>query len=217
MSNMSQEEIDKLLNGAMEDNGIEQATDAKQEPEVPDQQPTELSSKPDTPADANNEEKVEAIEAGGDTQTAQVSEPAGKTDTPVSPEQQDGPEQTMQQMGEIRSIKAKEPNGAENMRRPSFDRKKEQRLGQGMHENIGMIIDMPLQVTVELGSAKMSIKDILAFTLGSIVELDRMAEELVDVKVNGKLIARGEIVVVDENYGVRITDIISPERRVKAY
>lgn len=76
-------------------------------------------------------------------------------------------------------------------------------------DNIGLILDVPLQVTVELGKCRKSIKEILGFNLGSVVVLDRLAGEMVDVLVNGKLFARGEVVVIDDNYGVRITEIIS--------
>ena len=79
--------------------------------------------------------------------------------------------------------------------------------------NIGLILDVPLQVTVELGRTKKSIKDILELSNGSIVELDKLAGESVDIHVNGKLLAKGEVVVIDENFGVRITDIVSPEER----
>ena len=79
--------------------------------------------------------------------------------------------------------------------------------------NIGLILDVPLQVTVELGRTKKSIKDILELSNGSIVELDKLAGESVDIHVNGKLLAKGEGVVIDENFGVRITDIVSPEER----
>ena len=78
---------------------------------------------------------------------------------------------------------------------------------------IGLILDVPLQVTVELGRTKKSIKDILELSNGSIVELDKLAGESVDIHVNGKLLAKGEVVVIDENFGVRITDIVSPEER----
>ncbi len=81
-------------------------------------------------------------------------------------------------------------------------------------QNIGLIIDVPLQVTVELGKTKKSIKDVLEFGVGSIIVLDKLAGDLVDVMVNGKLIAKGEVVVIDENYGVRINEIISPDKRV---
>ncbi|MBE6094410.1 MAG: flagellar motor switch phosphatase FliY [Schwartzia succinivorans] len=79
--------------------------------------------------------------------------------------------------------------------------------------NIGLILDVPLQVTVELGRTKKSIKEILELTNGSIVELDKLAGEPVDIHVNGKFLAKGEVVVIDENFGVRITDIVSPEER----
>lgn len=76
-------------------------------------------------------------------------------------------------------------------------------------DNIGLILDVPLQVTVELGKTKKSIKEILGLHMGSVIVLDRLAGELVDILVNGKLLARGEVVVIDDNYGVRVTEIIS--------
>ena len=81
--------------------------------------------------------------------------------------------------------------------------------------NIGLILDVPLQVTVELGRTKKSIKEILELSNGSIVELDKLAGEPVDIHVNGKLLAKGEVVVIDENFGVRITDIVSPMERAQ--
>lgn len=83
-----------------------------------------------------------------------------------------------------------------------------------MPANIGLLMDVPLRVTVELGRTKMAIKDILELGSGSIVELDKLAGEPVDLLVNGKLIAKGEVVVIDENFGLRITDILSPAERV---
>jgi len=80
--------------------------------------------------------------------------------------------------------------------------------------NIGLLMDIPLQVTVELGRTKMAIKDILELGAGSIIELDKLAGEPVGLLVNGKLIAKGEVVVIDENFGLRITDIISPAERM---
>ena len=72
-----------------------------------------------------------------------------------------------------------------------------------------------MQVTVELGRTKKSIKEILELSNGSIVELDKLAGEPVDIHVNGKLLAKGEVVVIDENFGVRITDIVSPMERAQ--
>jgi len=81
-------------------------------------------------------------------------------------------------------------------------------------KNIGLIMDVPLQVTVELGRTNKLIKDILEFGPGSIIELDKLAGEPVDILVNGKVIAKGEVVVIDESFGVRITDIIHPSKRL---
>lgn len=81
--------------------------------------------------------------------------------------------------------------------------------------NIGLILDVPLNITVELGSTRKSIKEILEMSTGSVIELDKLAGESVDILVNGKLLAKGEVVVIDENFGVRITDIASPLERAK--
>jgi flagellar motor switch protein FliN/FliY len=82
--------------------------------------------------------------------------------------------------------------------------------------NIDLLMDVSLQVTVELGRTRRQIRDVLSLGPGSVLELDKLAGEQVDVLVNGKLIAKGEVVVIDENYGVRITDIISPVERVQS-
>ena len=78
-------------------------------------------------------------------------------------------------------------------------------------ENIDLIMDVPLEVTVELGRTKKSIKEILEFTPGTIVELDKIAGEPIDVLVNGKMVAKGEVVVIEESFGIRITDIVKPK------
>lgn len=83
------------------------------------------------------------------------------------------------------------------------------------HPNLERILDIPLHVTVSLGEIRKKVQDILALHPGTIVELDRIASEPVDIFLNGKLIARGEVVVVDERFGVRITHIISPHERIK--
>ncbi len=75
-------------------------------------------------------------------------------------------------------------------------------------ENIGLIMDVPLEVTVELGRSNKSIREILDFSPGTIIELNKLAGEPVDVLVNGKFVARGEVVVIEENFGIRITEII---------
>ena len=75
-------------------------------------------------------------------------------------------------------------------------------------ENISLIKDVPLEVTVELGRTSKSISDILDFAPGTIIELDKIAGEPIDVLVNGKFVAKGEVVVIEESFGVRVTEII---------
>jgi len=84
-----------------------------------------------------------------------------------------------------------------------------------MEENIEMILDIPVTVSVEIGRSKINIRNLLKLNQGSVVELDRLAGEPMDVIVNGTLIAHGEVVVVNEKFGVRLTDVISAEERVK--
>lgn len=83
--------------------------------------------------------------------------------------------------------------------------------------DIGLIRDVPLEITVELGRTARKISEILEFAPGTVVELDRLVGESLDILVNGKLIAKGEVVVVDENYGIRINDIINPKKRLGSY
>jgi len=78
--------------------------------------------------------------------------------------------------------------------------------------DLGILLDVPLHITVELGRADMPVRDILALGPGSVIELDRSAGEVLDVLVNGTLIAQGEVVVVDEQFGIRLTRVLSPNR-----
>ena len=87
--------------------------------------------------------------------------------------------------------------------------------GQG-GQSIEFILDIPLEVTVELGRTSMLINDLLQLGQGSVIELNKLAGEPLEILVNRKLIARGEVVVVNEKFGVRLTDIVSPIERVKS-
>lgn len=81
--------------------------------------------------------------------------------------------------------------------------------------NIDLLMDVSLPIAIELGRTRMSISDILALGPGSVVELNKLAGEPVDVLVNGKIVAKGEVVVIDENFGVRVTQLMTPEERLK--
>lgn len=85
----------------------------------------------------------------------------------------------------------------------------------GKDRNLNLIMDIPLKVTVELGRTKMPVSELLNLTQGSVIELSKLAGEPMEVLVNDKLIARGEAVVVNEKFGVRLTDIISPSERIE--
>lgn len=82
-------------------------------------------------------------------------------------------------------------------------------------KNLDFILDIPMQVTVQVGSTKMAIRDLLQLGQGSVVELEKLAGEAMEVLVNNKLVARGEVVVVNEKYGIRLTDVISTVERVQ--
>lgn len=82
-------------------------------------------------------------------------------------------------------------------------------------ENLELILDIPVQISVEIGRTYMNIRNLLQLNQGSVVELDRMAGEPLDIMVNGTLIAHGEVVVVNEKFGVRLTDVISAADRIK--
>lgn len=87
--------------------------------------------------------------------------------------------------------------------------------GSGTAQDIDLILDIPVKLTVELGRTKMTIKELLRLSQGSIVALDGLAGEPLDILINGYLIAQGEVVVVSDKYGVRITDIITPSERMR--
>ncbi len=87
--------------------------------------------------------------------------------------------------------------------------------GEDAEVNVDLIMDLPLQVVVELGHAKMLINDLLQIGQGSVIELNKQVGEPLDVLVNGKLVARGEVVVVKDRFGVRITEILSTIERIK--
>lgn len=98
----------------------------------------------------------------------------------------------------------------------SFGRLEESKNKNEVPNNIDLILDVPLEISVVLGRTKKSIKDILSLGTGSLIELEKLAEEPVEILVNGKNIAYGEVVVVDENFGVRITSIASNSERIKS-
>lgn len=121
-----------------------------------------------------------------------------------------GPQQVYQHMG-TRFPEGEQPN----IQPAVFSNFEQQSVQATETKNLEMLLDIPLQVTVELGSTKKTVKEILELSAGSIIELDKLAGEPVDILVNNRLVAQGEVVVIDENFGVRVTDIISQTDRLK--
>jgi flagellar motor switch protein FliN/FliY len=119
-------------------------------------------------------------------------------------QQTDVKEQQTQE-AEAEQKKAQEPN---------FQELKDEKK-PGATRDIEFLLDIPLVVTVELGRTKMLINDLLQLGQGSVIELDKLAGEPMEILVNNKLVARGEVVVVNEKFGIRLTDIISPAERLK--
>ncbi|MCK5235778.1 MAG: flagellar motor switch protein FliN [Deltaproteobacteria bacterium] len=106
-------------------------------------------------------------------------------------------------------------NIPDNVKAPEFNELKDTRGGEGGNNGMERILDIPVTLSVELGRTRMVINELLQLGQGSVVELDKIAGEPMEIHVNDRLVARGEVVVVNEKYGVRLTDIISHVERIK--
>jgi flagellar motor switch protein FliN len=125
-----------------------------------------------------------------------------------------GPGSSQQQSMQSRGYDAVEQSGQQVGINPVKFPPLGESVPYGAGSNISLLMDVPMTLTVELGRTRQLVRDILGLGEGSIIELDKLAGEPVDLLVNQKLIARGEVVVIDENFGVRVTDIVSPAERV---
>ena len=107
-----------------------------------------------------------------------------------------------------RQVRGQTPRSSIPSRSPCRSLTLRRRLGQEQAQNLDLIMEVPLQVTVEIGRTRRKVQDILEFSKGTLVVLDKLAGDQVDLFVNGKCIARGDVVVIDDNFGVRITEIV---------
>lgn len=96
-----------------------------------------------------------------------------------------------------------------------FDELQNEGAPREVGPELDLILDIPVTISMEVGSTSITIRNLLQLNQGSVIELDRLAGEPLDVKVNGTLIAHGEVVVVNEKFGIRMTDVISPSERIK--
>lgn len=144
-----------------------------------------------------------AAAAAGEDQDAMAAEWAAALE-----EQTSTPEPSVGGMsGELLAADSVAPAAFANFSPPS--------MPNGTANDINMILDIPVQLTVELGRTRIPIKHILQLAQGSVVELDALAGEPMDVLVNGYLIAQGEVVVVNDKFGIRLTDIVTPSERMR--
>lgn len=165
-----------------------------------------LQSGPNAQADAaSTDQPSDPVPAVTSTSTAATLAPAAPVDNPAA---------TSGGTGMVVDLGEHARQSVRTVQRPEFQDFQpvaRERVSAG---NLSMLFDVPLNVTVELGRTRKSIKEVLELTTGSILELDKLAGEPVDIYVNQKRVALGEVVVIDENFGVRVTDIISPAERM---
>lgn len=163
----------------------------------------------------NTAKKIVSIMMG-EEEVEEVAEVASTLDSPKEIIYNEEPiVESKPMVQEERKVESKIINNPVEVHQASFEPLSQGVVGES-HKNIDLILDVPLNVSVVLGRTKKSIKDILDLSTGSLIELDKLAEEPVEVLINGKKIAYGEVVVVDENFGVRITSIISGADRIKS-
>lgn len=158
-------------------------------------------------ADENSEDS-----AGTDDWAAAMAEQASVDTSAVAPDADDwGAALAEQASTATQGAAAANPPAA----KAQFDQLSPSGISAGAPNNIDMILDIPVNLTVELGRTKLAIRSLLQLAQGSVVELDGLAGEPMDVLVNGCLIAQGEVVVVNDKFGIRLTDIISPTERIR--
>jgi len=158
---------------------------------------------PDTPSKKASGPEIPQQVAPAQSVTPTVVAPSPAESIPVS-DSEAILSQGEQSQNIVRDVDVKMPQF------PSFD---VSHVAQ-QKENMDIVMDVPLEVTVELGRTSKKIKEILEFNPGTVIELDRLAGEPIDILVNGKYVAEGEVVVIDENFGIRITEIVNPELRI---
>jgi len=164
----------------------------------------------------DDEEVAATSVAEAPVQSAPVMQEPAYQETPAAYQQPQfaEPQYAQPQYAQPQAMPQRPPQAPVNVQQAQFASFESNQLTQSESRNLNMLLDIPLQVTVELGRTKRSVKEILELTSGSVIELDKLAGEPVDILVNARLVAKGEVVVIDENFGVRITDIVSQADRL---
>jgi len=216
---LTQEELDKLLEEGLDENSTNssesnESKEAQGNEAASEQAPENKEAKPDEATSTDTGASSEENSSGDDIDWSDAfKEAASAGDTAAAKAINDGSvdevlnemktEQHQAQSADFNEFKNANTN-RQDPNKESID-----------HPNLDFIMDLPLDVSVELGRCRMPIRELLQLGQGSVVELNKMAGEPADIYVNQKLMAKGEIVVVNEKFGVRLTEIISPADRVK--
>lgn len=180
-------------------NGDEEIQDSNPESEAAETTPAS-----DDPAQVSTDTVDPELEASAESE--------GETEADVQPEDEAFEDQTEQQM--LDELEKFEGDDSHSVSLPDFPELSES--GSKKDGNLELLLDVNLPISIELGRTTMKIKDILSLGPGAVVELKKLAGEPVDLLVNNKVVARGEVVVVDENFGLRITSLLSPEERLRS-
>lgn len=147
-----------------------------------------------------------------ETQTESVDQEAMADDWAAAMDEQADAEES----GEEATTESGEPEASESYQQAQMNNLQDDGVAPASEDvNMDVILDIPVTISLEIGRTRINIRNLLQLNQGSVVELDRLAGEPLDVRVNGTLIAHGEVVVVNEKYGIRLTDVISPAERVK--
>lgn len=201
--------VSMLIHGSDEaEQSMQQAAPAVEAPERPASQP-EASYPPPAASQSAPQQQDYGMPSGAPGYGAPAAGmPASMPGQAYDPNMQNPYAAMPQHYGAM-------PNRNVNVQPVQFANLQGGSFGQVDQNNLNLLMDIPLKVTVELGRTQKQIKDILEMSQGSIIELDKLAGEPVDILINNKLIAKGEVVVIDENFGVRVTDILSQWDRIQ--
>ncbi len=224
---LSQEELDKLLEEGADSDGQEPSDSASA---AQDASPQDQSATSEAEANDQSTQTDKPDESGADDQGADdidwgdaFAEAASGGDSAAAKAMADGTleEETAQAQAQPEETPKPKPKPQPKTDPPEFSEFQSSAATQQSmattveRPNLDFIMDLPLNVSVELGRCKMPIRELLQLGQGAVVELNKMAGEPADIYVNQKLMAKGEVVVVNEKFGVRLTEIISPADRVK--
>ncbi len=208
--------------GAPSESAAEESSD-EQLPEASEDEPADDSEQPSDESDVNSEDASEEDAEAAMMAMLEESErgdaPSGGVHNPDDASEEDAEAAMMAMLQDLPSEEQKASADDINFGSSSVSQAELQQLqqtaGNTETRNIELLLDVNLPISIELGRTKMAISDILSLGPGSVVELNKLAGEPVDLLVNGRIVARGEVVVIDENFGVRITQLLTTEERLK--